>query len=142
MTQSTGQDEARQRVEAVRESLVEYYRKMHDSLEEQRREQIEGLSKFERQRAEFADERQKLTDWFASRDEELQTSESRQRAAAIEAAETHAQWLAARDRWLLEKTEAEKLIRRLLSSLGETNRDQSREIDRVFALHQDNESAA
>ena len=38
-------------------------------------------------------------------------------------------WLAARDRWLIERTEAEQLIRRLLSSLGENNREQSRDVE-------------
>ena len=142
LTQITSQDEARQRVESVRGLLIEYYQKMHYSLEEQRRDQSDALSKFERQRAEFADERLKLTNWIASRDEELQSGEARLRAAALEAASNHSQWLVARDRWLLEKTEAEKLIRRLLASLGETNRDQSREIDTIFGSNQAGESAA
>ena len=138
LTQVAGQDEARQRVEQVRESLIGYYQQMHDSLEEQRREQFDALSKFERQRAEFAEERQTLTNWLAARDEELKSGEERLRVAAIDASSHHAHWLAARDRWLMEKAEAEKLIRRLLASLGETNRDQSREIEQALSLHEGN----
>lgn len=135
LTQSSTQDEARQRVEQTRESLVGYYQQMHDSLEIQRREQFEAISKFERQRAEFAEERQKLTDWFAARDEELREGEERLKAAGIEASSNQAHWLATRDRWLQEKSEAEKLIRRLLTSLGENNRDQSQEYDAVMKLN-------
>jgi hypothetical protein len=141
LTQVAGQDEARQR-EQVRESLIGYYQKIQASLEEQRREQFDALAKFERQRAEFTEERLKLTNWFASRDEELKLGEERIRTAATEASSNHIHWLAARDRWLLEKAEAEKLIRRLLASLGETNRDQSREVDAVFALNENRDSAA
>ena len=135
LTQTAGQDDARARVEEVRASLVGYYQQMHDSLEAQRREQLEFLEKFERQRLEFAEERQKLTDWFTARDEELKLSEERLRTEANAAESNHAQWLAARDQWLLEKAEAEKLIRRLLASLGDTNREQSREDGTVLSLN-------
>lgn len=136
LSQGAGQEEARQRVEQTRESLVGYYQQMHESLEHQRREQFEALSKFERQRAEFAEERQKLTDLFAARDEELRQGEERLKSAGLEASNNQANWLAIRDRWLQEKSEAEKLIRRLLTSLGENNRDQSREYEAVMKLNE------
>jgi hypothetical protein len=134
LTQVAGQDDARQRVEQVRESLVGYYQQMHESFEEQRRDQFEALSKLERQRLEFAEERQKLTSWITARDEELKSGEDRLRVAETQAAASNANWMAARDRWLLEKAEAEKLIRRLLASNGELSRNQSRDTETVFAL--------
>lgn len=125
LTQAGSQDEARQRVEQSRQALAGYYAQMHESLAEQRREQVDAQTKFERQRAEFAEERQKLTGWISKRDEDLRMGEERLRIAANDAATNHTKWLSARDRWLLEKTEAEQLIRRLLTSLGENNRQQS-----------------
>ena len=125
LTQVSGQDDARERVDNARQALAGYYAQMHESLSEQRREQVDSQTKFERQRAEFADERQKLTSWISKRDEELRVGEERLRIAANDAAANHTKWLNARDRWLLEKTEAEQLIRRLLSSLGENNREQT-----------------
>ena len=98
---------------------------MHESLSEQRREYVEVQAKFDRQRTEFVEERQKLTAWITKRDEELRVGEERLRISANDSAANHTKWLTARDRWLLEKTEAEQLIRRLLASLGETNREQS-----------------
>ncbi len=136
LTHTAGQDEARKRVEQVRQSLSGYYQQMHESLAEQRREQVESQSKFERQRSEFTDERQKLTAWITQRDEDLRLGEERLRIAANDAAANHTKWLTARDRWLLEKTEAEQLIRRLLSSLGENNREQSTGNEALFRLNE------
>lgn len=124
LTHVAGEDDARKRVEQVRQSLAGYYQQMHESLADQRREHVELQSRFERQRAEFADERQKLTAWITKRDEELRVGEERLRLAANDAALNHTKWLNARDRWLMEKAEAEQLIRRLISSLGDNNREQ------------------
>jgi hypothetical protein len=136
LTHVSGQDDARERVEQVRQSLMGYYKQMHESMAEQRREHVDAQSKLERHRAEFADERQKLTTWLTNRDEELRLEEERLRISAAEAAENHTQWLSARDRWLIEKTEAEHLIRRLLASLGDNNRDLSRDPELVLRMDQ------
>ena len=130
LTQVSGQDEARERVDNARQALAGYYSQMHESLSEQRREQVDSQTKFERQRAEFADERQKLTSWISKRDDELRVGEERLRIAANDAAANHTKWLNARDRWLLEKTEAEQLIRRLLTSLGEKQPRTNKPVDR------------
>lgn len=132
LTDVAGEDEARLRVDQVRHSLAGYHQQMHESLSERRREHVESQSKFERQRAEFNDERQRLTSWLTKRDEDLRLGEERLRIAANEAAANHTKWLAARDRWLMEKSEAEQLIRRLLSSLGENSRDAKQQIDPNF----------
>jgi septal ring factor EnvC (AmiA/AmiB activator) len=136
LTQGVGQDEARKQVEQVRESLLGYYQQMRGSLEGQTREYLAAQATFDQQRFEFAEERQQLTNWFAARDEELRRGEERLQSAAVEASSHQNQWLSARDRWLLEKGEAEKLIRRLLASLGENNRDQSRSTDTTFHVHE------
>ena len=132
VTRVTDQEDARARVEQAQKALIDNYQKIHETLSEQRREQIEAQTKLERQRTEFAEERQKLTHWFAARDEELRLGEERLRISAAESSSQHTNWLAARDRWLIERTEAEQLIRRLLSSLGENNREQSRDLEALL----------
>ena len=123
LTQSAGQEEARQRVEQVRHALVGYYSQLHEGLVEQRREHLDAQSKFERLRTEFLDERQKLTEWISTRDNELQVAEERLRIASVESTTRDSSWQAARDRWLLEKAEAEQVIRKLLVELGNQHRD-------------------
>lgn len=123
LTQSIGQEESRQRVEQVRNALVGYYRQLHEGLVEQRREHLEAQTKFERLRTEFLDERQKLMDWIAARDSELQVAEERLKIASSDSSTRDAAWQAARDRWLMEKAEAEQVIRKLLGELGDKHRD-------------------
>ena len=123
LTQSIGQDDARLRVEQVRHALVGYYSQLHEGLVEQRREHLDAQSKFERLRTEFLDERQKLMDWIATRDNELRVAEERQRIAAADSTTRDSAWQAARDRWLLEKAEAEQVIRKLLIELGNQHRE-------------------
>ncbi len=123
LTQSVGQDEARLRVEQVRQALIGYYSQLHEGLVEQRREHLDAQSKFERLRTEFLDERQKLMDWIASRDNELRVAEERLRMETADSMTRDSAWQGARDRWLLEKAEAEQVIRRLLMELGNQHRD-------------------
>ena len=123
LTQAAGQEAARQRVEQVRNTLVGYHRQLHEGLVEQRREHLESQTKFERLRAEFHDERQKLMEWISTRDQELRVGEERLRLASADAANRDAAWQAARDRWMQEKAEAEQVIRKLLGELGNQHRD-------------------
>ncbi len=123
LTQAAGQEAARQRVEQVRNTLVGYYRQLHEGIVEQRREHLESQTKFERLRAEFHDERQKLMEWISTRDQELRVGEERLRLSAADAATRDAAWQAARDRWMREKAEAEQVIRKLLAELGNQHRD-------------------
>lgn len=123
LTQAAGQEIARQRVEQVRNSLVGYYRQLHEGLVEQRREHLDAQTRFERLRAEFHAERQKLMEWITTRDEELRLGEERLRQAQSEAASRDVTWQAARDRWMAEKAEAEQVIRKLLNELGNQHRN-------------------
>ncbi len=123
LTQAAGQEAARQRVEQVRNTLVGYYRQLHEGIVEQRRDHLESQTKFERLRAEFHDERQKLMEWISTCDQELRVGEERLRLSAADAATRDAAWQAARDRWMREKAEAEQVIRKLLAELGNQHRD-------------------
>ena len=62
-------------------------------------------------------------DWIAARDSELQISEERLKIASSDSSTRDAAWQAARDRWLMEKAEAEQVIRKLLGELGDKHRD-------------------
>ncbi len=123
LTQKAGQEVARERVEQVRNTLVGYYRQLHEGIVEQRREHLDAQTKFERLRAEFHDERQKLMEWISTRDQELKIGEERLRLEASDAAMRDSAWQAARDRWMQEKAEAEQVIRKLLAELGNQHRD-------------------
>jgi len=123
LTQSVGPEDARERVEKVRSSLVGYYRQLHDEILVQRREHLEAQSKLERLRADFHDERHKLMDWIATRDKELLVTEERLRLESTELVVRDSAWQMTRDRWLIEKAEAEQVIRRLLMELGSQHRD-------------------
>jgi hypothetical protein len=123
LTQKAGQDVARERVEQVRNTLVGYYRQLHEGIVEQRREHLDSQTKFERLRAEFHDERQKLMEWISTRDQELKIGEERLRLEASDASMRDSAWQAARDRWMQEKAEAEQVIRKLLAELGNQHRD-------------------
>jgi len=117
---STGSDEdARVKVEQSRQALVLYYQQLHDALEDHRRELAEQLAWFDQQRSEFHEERQTVLHWLNDRDERLRAEEARQLAAATELATHDAAWRAARDRWLSEKLEAERVIRQLVSQLAD-----------------------
>lgn len=128
LTQAAGQETARERVEQVRNSLIGYYNQLHEGLVEQRREHLEAQTKFERLRAEFHAERQKLMEWITSRDQELRIGEDRLRTALADAASRDATWQVARERWMHEKAEAEQVIRKLLSELGNQHRNPMPEI--------------
>lgn len=134
LTQKAGQEVARERVEQVRNTLVGYYRQLHEGIVEQRREHLEAQTKFERLRAEFHDERQKLMEWISTRDQELKVGEERLRLEATDAAMRDSAWQAARDRWMQEKAEAEQVIRKLLAELGNQHRDPLLTLNQLSSL--------
>lgn len=122
LAQAVGPDVARQRIEAAQLDLSQHYRQVRDTLVRHRQELEEFQRTVLRQRDDFRAEQQTLTEWIARRDEELQ-----QRANSFQAEQTTSQmreqaWQRARERWLLEKQEAETLIRDLLRQLEEQQR--------------------
>jgi hypothetical protein len=117
---AVGSDEqARVQVEQARQSLVLYYQQLHAVLADHRRELAEQQAWFDQQRHDFHEERQTVLHWLNERDEQLRSEEARQLAAAAELATHDAAWQAARDEWLAEKLEAERVIRRLVTELAD-----------------------
>ena len=62
-------------------------------------------------------------DWIATRDKELLVTEERLRLESTELVVRDSAWQMTRDGWLIEKAEAEQVIRRLLMELGSQHRD-------------------
>uniref|UniRef100_A0A7C4LPN8 Uncharacterized protein n=1 Tax=Schlesneria paludicola TaxID=360056 RepID=A0A7C4LPN8_9PLAN len=114
-----GEDDARLRVEQARQALVLYYQQLHAALDDHRRELAEQQAWLDEQRSEFHAERQTVLHWLNERDERLRAEEARQLAAATDMAARDAAWRAARDQWLAEKLEAERVIRRLVQQLAD-----------------------
>jgi len=114
-----GDEEARVKVEQARQALVLYYQQLHITLEDHRRQLSEQQAWFDQQRAEFHDERQTVLHWLNERDERLRAEEARQIAAAAELGTHDADWRAAREQWLTERLEAERVIRRLVNELAD-----------------------
>ena len=117
LAQGVGEDQAKQRVEAVRHALSEHYRQLRDGLFQQRRELEEAQMLAQRQKDEFRDERQTLTDWLAKRDEDIRQREESLRHDSQNLDKQEAAWRSLRDRWMQEKIEAETIIRDLLVQL-------------------------
>lgn len=121
LCQSSGTEAARQRVEMARNAFAEYYRHLQESLAVHRAELVEGQQAFQKQREEFAVERQTLALWMSERDDALRTWEDDLRQEADQLGLREAAWRVARDRWNQEKIGAEEIIRDLLRQLTHLN---------------------
>jgi hypothetical protein len=121
LSQAAGGQVAKQRVDEAREALSEHYRHLREALSQQRQEIVEAQTLFQRQKDEFRDERQTLTEWVAERDEKLRLREEEvgREAAALDSRDVV--WRDVRDRWMQEKIEAEQIIRDLLKQLDVLN---------------------
>ena len=71
-------------------------------------------------------------DWIATRDKELLVTEERLRLESTELVVRDSAWQMTRDGWLIEKAEAEQVIRRLLMELGSQHRQ--RRLNSLFQL--------
>jgi chromosome segregation ATPase len=118
MAQVTGDEQATQRVEAARETLSDYYRALRESLDTQRQEVDETRQQFEQQKIDFRSEQQTLTDWIAQREQQLRRQEEQLQSQLTQIADQEQSWQRARDTWLTERLEAERIIRQLLSELS------------------------
>lgn len=118
MAQVTGDEQATLRVEAARETLSDYYRALRESLDTQRQEVDETRQQFEQQKIDFRSEQQTLTDWIAQREQQLRRQEEQLQSQLTQIADQEQSWQRARDTWLTERLEAERIIRQLLSELS------------------------
>ncbi len=118
LAQVTGDENAAQRVDASRETLSEYYRALREGMETQRQEVADARQLFEQQKTEFRSEQQTFTDWVAQREQQLRRQEDQLQSQLAQVADQEKSWQKARDTWLSERLEAERIIRQLLSELS------------------------
>lgn len=117
LTQASGAELARERVEEARRILGEHYRYTRDSITQQRHELEQLQARVQQQRLEFQTERQSLAEWVAEREEQMRERE-RKLAEDRAACEMHQQTRdVAREQWTNERLEAESIIRDLLQQL-------------------------
>ncbi|QDT95716.1 coiled-coil domain-containing protein [Gimesia aquarii] len=117
LTQTEGEDAARERLEKAREALATHYRQLRESLSVERQELDHSQELFHRHRDEFRQERQNVSDWIAERDEQIRQRSEQLRFEAEKLAIRDATWDQKREVWLQEKIQAEQIIRDLLQQL-------------------------
>lgn len=117
LTQTEGEEAARERLEKAREGLANHYRQLRESLSVERQELDHSQELFHRHRDEFRQERQKVSEWVAERDEQIRLRSEQLRFEAEQLAVRNASWDEKREIWLQEKIQAEQIIRDLLQQL-------------------------
>lgn len=120
IAQALGSDEeARLRVDQARQGLSLYFQELHAGLLAQRRDLIDLEQRVQHERNEFHAERQTLVQWLHERDTALHTREADIAEQLQLTLHEQSTWRTLQQRWMTERLEAESVIRRLLSELGE-----------------------
>jgi hypothetical protein len=104
-------------IQQMQSQLHEQWKRVRETLVEQRREVDTARQSLLQLRDEFRSERDELTNWVSQREYQLKAIEEalvRERALSVE---SENRWTASRDRWRAEKIEAESVIRGLLLQL-------------------------
>ncbi len=118
LQQVTGDENATARVEKSRETLSEYFRMLRENLGAQQREFDEQRAQFEQRKSDFRTEQQSFTDWVAQREEHQRRQDEQLEAQLAQLTAQEASWQRARDVWLTERLDAERIIRQLLTELS------------------------
>jgi hypothetical protein len=122
LAQAVGPEAARQRIEAAQLALSDHYRKAREQIVGQRQELEQFRNVIATQRDELQAEQQTLADWMTKRDEELKSRAALVRQEQATATAREQAWQNMRESWMLEKLEAEAIIRDLLKRLDSENR--------------------
>ncbi len=117
MTQATGEDSAKQRIEAAQQQLSNHYRFLRETLTEQRSELEVMRQAFQQQKDEFHAEQQSLTEWAATEERRLREQATTLKTKTEQLDMRESAWRSASHRWVTEKIEAEAVIRDLLQQL-------------------------
>lgn len=121
LAQAVGPEAARKRIEAAQLALSEHYRKAREQIVAQRQELEQFRNVITLQRDELRSEQQTLADWMTKRDEELRFREASLRQEQASSSAREEAWKNTREGWMLEKLEAEAIIRDLLKRLEHEN---------------------
>lgn len=117
LADTMGEEAARERVEQARAELVSAFDHFEGSLGRQHAEIRAAEQRLTEQRERFRAEREEFTQWMSRRELQLQEREELLQRDVRVASEHEADWRRTRERWTLEKIEAESVIRQLLDEL-------------------------
>lgn len=117
LAQAVGPEAARQRIEAAQRSLSDHYRQAREQLLAERREVEQFQQVLVTQRDQLRAEQQALSDWMTKQDEQLRSRDAKLRQEEASSTTRELAWQNTREGWLLEKLEAESIIRDLLKRL-------------------------
>jgi hypothetical protein len=117
LSQSFGDEATRMRIEQARSELAVSYKSLQSTLDEQRSELEAAEQRLAEQRERFRTERDEFTAWMSQHEQQLLQREQLLQRDVESAAEREAEWRTTRERWTLEKIEAESVIRQLLEEL-------------------------
>jgi chromosome segregation ATPase len=116
-SQSFGEEATRKRIEQARSELAGSYETLQKTLDEQRADLEAAEQRLAEQRDRFRTERKEFTAWMSQHEQQLLQREQLLQRDIESAAEREAEWRTTRERWTLEKIEAESVIRQLLEEL-------------------------
>lgn len=114
IAETVGSESTEAAITAARQAVEAHYHTLKQGVEQQRAELAEAIRRFELQQKDFQQERQTLTSWIHARDEALSNKEREVEESRKLLVAQEQKWQAARDQWLIEKLEAESIIRKLL----------------------------
>ena len=117
LSQTFGEEATRVRVEQARTEFLSGYEKSRESLIEQQQAILDAEARLEEQRLRFRQEREEFAGWMDERERQLVEQEQSLQRDMEAAAASEDEWRATRERWTLEKIEAESVIRQLLEEL-------------------------
>jgi hypothetical protein len=117
LAQAVGPESATQRIESAQFALSDHYRHAREQISSQRQELEQFMGVIAKQRDDVRSEQQALAEWISKRDEELRLREANVRQEQAAATSREQAWQNTREGWMLEKLEAEAIIRDLLKRL-------------------------
>lgn len=119
ISQSISPEAAEERVAGARTAISEHYRKLRDSLADERSELTREREAIDGRLNELGEVRSDLSDWIAEREEKLRLKEVQLTQYEDSSEEREQAWRKAQARWQNERIEAEGIIRDLLKQISD-----------------------
>ncbi len=119
ISQSISPEAAEERVAGARTAISEHYRKLRDSLADERGELNRERETIDSKMNELREVRSELSDWIAEREEKLRLKDVQLTEYEDSSDEREQAWRNAQRRWQNERIEAEGIIRDLLKQISD-----------------------
>ena len=119
ISQSISPEAAEERVAGARTAISEHYRKLRDSLADERGELNRERETIDGKMNELREVRSDLSDWIAEREEKLRLKDVQLTEYEDSSDEREQAWRNAQRRWQNERIEAEGIIRDLLKQISD-----------------------